>query len=79
MNVNYEKAIEVNNELKLNVDEQQDGIKHLKEQWDIYDDDEVQKITAARNPMKKNKPVCVTCYQTFAITNWLKKYPGRAH
>ena len=26
----YEKAIEVNNDLKLNVDEQQDEIKHLK-------------------------------------------------
>ena len=29
MKVNYEKAIEVNNEYKLNVDEQQDNIKHL--------------------------------------------------
>ena len=28
MQVNYEKAIEVNNEYKLNVDEQQDNIKH---------------------------------------------------
>ena len=26
----YEKAIKVNNDLKLNVDEQQDDIKHLK-------------------------------------------------
>ena len=32
MKVNYEKTIEVNNQLKLNVDEQQDEIKHSKEQ-----------------------------------------------
>ena len=54
MKVNYDKAIEVNNKLKLNVDDQQDDIKHLKEQWEIYDEDEVQKITAARTPMKQN-------------------------
>ena len=35
MKVNYERAIKVNNELKVNVDEQQDDIKHLKEQCDI--------------------------------------------
>ena len=23
--------------------------------------------------IKKSKPVCVTCYQTFAMKNWLKK------
>ena len=38
MKVNYEKAIEVNNDLKLNIDELQDDIKHLKEQCDIYDE-----------------------------------------
>ena len=37
----------------LNVDEQQDDIKHLKEQCDIEDEDEVQEITAARNPIKR--------------------------
>ena len=70
MKVNYEKAIEVNNEFKLNVDEQQDNIKHLKEQCDINDIgdmDEVQEITAVRTPMKKNRPVCVTCNPTIAI------------
>ena len=35
--VNYEKTIDVNNEFKLNVDEQQDAINHLKEQCDICD------------------------------------------
>ena len=33
-----ERAIEVNNELKLNVDEQQDDLKHLKEQRDVDDE-----------------------------------------
>ena len=42
MKVIFEKAIQVNNDLKLNVDEQQDDIKHLKEQCDIDDADEVQ-------------------------------------
>ena len=53
MKVIYEKAIEVKNDLKLNVQEQQDDIKHFKEQYDIDDEDEVQEITAARNPMKR--------------------------
>ena len=80
MKVNNEKVIEVNKELKLNVDEQQDDIKLLKEQCDIDDEDEVQEITAARTSMKKNKLVCVTCKQTFATKNCLTKtYPGRAH
>ena len=52
------KAIEVNNELKLNVDEQQHDIKHLKEQSDIDDEYELQKITATITPMKKEK-ACV--------------------
>ena len=43
----------MNNDLKLNVDEQQDDIKHLKERSDIDDKNEVQKITPARNPIKK--------------------------
>ena len=30
MKVNYKRAIEVNNELKVNVEEQQDDIKHLR-------------------------------------------------
>ena len=31
MKVNYERSLKWKNELKLNVDEQQDDIKHLKE------------------------------------------------
>ena len=72
MKVKYEKAIEVNTELKLNVDVQQDDIKHLKEQCDRDDGDEVQEITAARTSMKKNRPVCVTCNQTFAMKHVMK-------
>ena len=34
MKVIYEKAIGVNNNLKLNVDEQQDDLKHLKKKCD---------------------------------------------
>ena len=74
MKVNYEKTIEVNNELELNDDRQQDDIKHLKEKCGIDDEDGVQEITAASTPMKKNKPVSVTRNQTFAIENWLKKH-----
>ena len=51
--MNYEKAIEVNNELNLNVDEQQDDIQHFKEQCDIQDENEVQEITAAQTPIKR--------------------------
>ena len=46
MKVIYEKAIKVNNDIKLNVDERQDDIKHLKEQYDIDDEDKVKEITA---------------------------------
>ena len=43
----------MNNDLNLNVDEQQDDIKHLKEQCDIDDYDKVPEITDARNPHEK--------------------------
>ena len=69
MKVNNENDIEVNKELKLNIDEQQYDLIHLKEQCDIYED---QEITAARTPMKKNRPMCVTCNKKFAMKNWLK-------
>ena len=56
-----EKAMEVNNEVRVNVDEQQDD-KTLKVKSDIDDSDEVQTITAARTPMQNDRPVCVTCH-----------------
>ena len=43
----YEKVMEVNNEARLNVDEQQDD-KTFKVKSDIDNSDEVQEITAAR-------------------------------
>ena len=67
-----EKAMENNNELRLNVDEQQDD-KTFKVRSDIVDSDEVQEITAARTPMKKNRPVCLTCNQSLALKNGCKK------
>ena len=43
----------MNSELKLNVDDQQDDIKHMKEQCDIDNENEVQEITADITPMKR--------------------------
>ena len=59
------------NELRLNVDEQQDD-KKLKVKSAIDNSDEVQEITAAKTPMN-NRPVCVKCHQTLALKNGCKK------
>ena len=59
MKKSSEKAIEVNNELRLNVDEQQDNKNHLKLKWDIVDADEVQEITAVRTSMNNRISLCV--------------------
>ena len=53
----------MNNELKLNVDEQQDGIKHLQEYCDIDDIE----------PLWKDMDVCVTCKQIISKKKLLKK------
>ena len=73
--------MKVNNELNINVDKQQGDIKHVKEQCDIDIKDEVKDITATITPMKKKKPVCVVCNQTFVNKKmaWKIKYPGRAY
>ena len=52
MKMIYEGAIEVNKDLKLNCDKQIYD-NYLKEQCDMDDDNEVQEITAARNPIEK--------------------------
>ena len=44
MKVNYEKTTEVNNQIKVNVDEQQNDIKDLKEQCNKDDKDKVLEI-----------------------------------
>ena len=46
MKHNYKKSIEVHNELRVNVDEQQNGIDYTGE---------VLEITVARYPKKKNE------------------------
>ena len=57
MKESSEKAMEVNNEFRLNVDELQND-KKCKKKSDIDDADEVQEITAARTP-KKRVIMCV--------------------
>ena len=49
MKVNYDMAIQVNNELKVRVDDHQVDMKLLKE-CDIDDEYKVQKTTVARTP-----------------------------
>ena len=71
MKESSENAMEVNNELRLKVDEQQDD-KTLKVKSDIDDYDGVQEITAARTPMKNNRHVCVICNQTLVLKNGCK-------
>ena len=71
MKESSEKAMEEHNELRLNIDELQDD-KKCKKKSDIDDADEVQEITAARTPMKKNKHVCVTCNKTLALKKGCK-------
>ena len=61
MKVNYDKAIPVNNKLRVNVDDQQVHMKHLKEQYDIDDKDKVQKTTVVRTPMKKSNILSNIC------------------
>ena len=55
LKVNHDSAIQVINELKVNGNDQQLDMKHLKEQCDKDDEDKVfKKITVARTPMKKS-------------------------
>ena len=68
-------AIEVNNELTLNVDDQQNDIKHLKEQCD--DENVVQEITAAITPWKM--PVFVTCKKNMYNKKWVAKHIQEEH
>ena len=65
---------------KLKVGSPQYEREFWKVKSDIEDSDEVQEITAARTPMKNNRPVCVTCDQTLALKNGCKKsYWARGH
>ena len=69
----------MNNQLKVNVDEQKVDIKDLREQCNKDDKDKVQEISGAGTPMKKNKYVCVKCNTFLKKKNWLKSYHGGAH
>ena len=70
----------LNNQLKVNVDKQQDDIKHLKEQCNKDDKDKAQEMSGARTPMKKNKSVCVTCNKNYLKKNsWLKNHIMEGH
>ena len=53
MKVNYEKTIEVSNQLKVNIDGQQYDITYLKEQCIEDDKNKVQEIAGAGTPIKK--------------------------
>ena len=73
-----ENVMEINIELRLNVDKQLDD-KTFKVKSDIDNSDEVLEITASRNPTKK-KSLCLTCNQTLALKNVCKTtYRGREH
>ena len=52
------RPLSVDNEFRLNVDEQQDNIKHLKYQCDIDNEDEIRETRAVINPKKKKASVC---------------------
>ena len=67
---------------KVNVDEQQDDIKELKEQFnkDHKDDkDNVQEIPGAGTPLKKKTFVCVICNKICRKKMVEKSYNERAH
>ena len=49
----------MNIDLQLNVDEQQDDIKHLRQQCDIDNEDKFQEITVAITTM--NKEIFCVC------------------
>ena len=65
-------AMELNNETRLYVDEQQDDTT-FKIKSDIDDSDKVQEVAAAEALMKIYRPVCVTCNQILALKNGCKK------
>ena len=82
MKMNYEKAIEENNELKHKFDEQTDIIKHLQEQCGIDDDDDdVQEVAVQRNMMDKNQSghLCLTCNFRFTSNNGLEQHIQEKH
>ena len=78
MKIYYEKPVEVNNELKLNFDEQQDGIKNSKEQCIKMIKIQISKWQVLEF-LYKNESLCVPCDQTYAVTIWLRKHIMEGH
>ena len=73
--MNYKTAIEVNYELKFNVNELQDDIKSLQKQCDFNYEDYVQENTADKIPTKKEKKwpyVCLMCNKIFESNNGIQ-------
>ena len=64
-----EKFKNTNNEFKVNVDDQQDDIKHSQEYCGI---DEIE-------PLRKEMIMCVTCNQTIAKKKLLKIHIQEEH
>ena len=57
----------------------QDGKNHLKDQFNIAGEDDIQEITAAKTPGKKNSLLCVTYNQNFNLKDGLKKHIQGEH
>jgi hypothetical protein len=82
MKINYEKAVEENNELRNKFDEQTDIIKNLQEQCGIDDDeDDVEEVPVQKNLMDKNKSghLCLTCNFRFTSNNGLEQHIQEKH
>ena len=82
MKHNYEKAIEEANELRSKSEDQDDIIKHLKEQCGAEDDEEeVEEVPVARNLMNRNQSghMCVVCNQRFVSNGGLEQHIKDKH
>ena len=74
MKVNNEKAIEVNSDLKINVDEQHVDKKMRNRWWGWSSVDD-----SCSKPPWKNEPECGTGNQAFAMKNLLTKLIQKEH
>ena len=77
MKGNKEKAIEVNNKLRTNVDEQRNKYINLSRLSTQSSGEIVVKMKLSWS--KKKKPGCVTCSKTFAMTNCFNKFIQNEH
>ena len=76
----YEKAIELNIDLKLNVDEQKNEIKYKKKNnMILMIKIKFGKLQLIKKTHELNKAVYATCNETFAMKNGLKKQIQEEH